>query len=164
LIVRSDELALVCLRIPYGEEQPMADQPRWNQPAQSEVPANPPNIIDLGRIETTNGLDSINESSVRYENLTEAKLTYETPKAREAREQKEIAAQKHANSIDLIKTIMAGVLLLGFFAFGVYLAAFKQNANEADHNLATVILTAIATGIVAYLFGKQDRNKSDKEQ
>jgi hypothetical protein len=93
----------------------MSDATRRDQPARpTEGQAKPPDIIDLDRIETTDGLDSINENSVRFESLTEATLRYETPKAREGREKKELADQAHKHLVGLIKISLASILLLGF--------------------------------------------------
>ena len=142
----------------------MSDSTSGNQPVQpkkTQVPE--PDILDLDRIETTSGLDSINEASVRFESLTEATLKYETPKAREAREKKEFAEQAHKHVVGIIKILLASVLLLGFFALGVYLFAFKPDATEAQKTYATVVLTSIVSGGVGYTFGKQEKNVSDKE-
>ncbi len=142
----------------------MPDTTSGNQPARpSQVQVNQPDVIDLDRVETTSGLDSINEGSVSFESLTEATFKYETPKAREARENKELAEQAHKHVVGLIKIILASVLLLGFFALGVYLFAFKSDATEAQKTYATVVLTSIVSGGVGYAFGKQEKNPSDKE-
>ncbi len=131
----------------------MAEAPRREQPAGLEkTQAKPPAVIDLDRIETTSGFDS----------LTEATVKFETPKAREARERKETADQTHKHLVELIKLGLGSVLLLGFFALGVYLFAFKSGATETQRTLGTTILAAIATGGVGYVFGKKD-NKPDKE-
>lgn len=104
----------------------MSDSASGNQPTHpKETQVNEPDILDLDRIETTSGLDSINEASVKFESLTEATLKYETPKAREAREKRELAEQAHKHTVGLIKILLASALLLGFFALGVYLFAFK---------------------------------------
>ena len=131
----------------------MAEEPHRVNPAEpDEMQAQPPAVIDLDRIETTSGFDS----------LTEATVKFETPKAREARERKEIADQTHKHLVELIKLGLGSVLLLGFFALGVYLFAFKSGATETQRTLGTTILAAIATGGVGYVFGKKD-SKPDKE-
>lgn len=65
--------------------------------------------------------------------------------------------------VGYIKIILAAVLLLGFFALGVYLFAFKPDATEAQKTYATVILTGIVSGGVGYAFGKQEKSGPDKE-
>ncbi len=131
----------------------MAEVPRRDQPAELEkAQAKAPTVIDLDRVETTSGFDS----------LTEATVKFEAPKAREARERKEAADQVQKHRVELIKLSLAGLLLVGFFALGVYLFAFKSEATEAQKTLGTTILTAIVTGGVGYAFGKKE-NKPDKE-
>jgi hypothetical protein len=131
----------------------MAEVPRRDQPVELEkAQAQQPSVIDLDRIETTSGFDS----------LTEATVKFEAPKAREARERKEAADQVQKHRVELIKLSLAGLLLVGFFALGAYLFAFKSEATEAQQTLGTTILTAIVTGGVGYAFGKKE-NKSDKE-
>ena len=131
----------------------MAEAPRREQPAGLEkTQAQPPAVIDLDRIETTSGFDS----------LTEATVKFETPKAREARERRETADQIQKHRVELIKLFLACLILIGFFALGVYLSAFKSTATEAQKTLGATILTAIVTGGVGYVFGKKD-TKPDKE-
>ncbi len=132
------------------------------QPGRPNEATTAPPVVDLDRIETTAGLDSINESTVRFESLTEASLKYEAPKAREARERREEADQAHTHRIEMIKISLASVLLVGFFCLGVYLFALKPGATEAQKTYATVILTAIVSGGVGYAFGKQG-TKPDRE-
>lgn len=130
----------------------MAEAPRREQLAGLEKTQAEPAVIDLDRIETTSGFDS----------LTEATVKFETPKAREARERKETADQTQKHRVELIKLFLGSLLLLGFFALGVYLFAFKSGATETQRTPGTTILTAIVTGGVGYVFGKKE-NKSDKE-
>jgi uncharacterized protein HemX len=130
----------------------MADASRREQPADLKTQAEPPDVIDLDRVETTSGFDSLTEATVRFE----------APKAREARERREAADQVQKHRVELIKLSLAALLLVGFFALGVYLFAFKSGATEAQKTLGTTILTAIVTGGVGYAFGKKE-NKSDKE-
>ena len=100
----------------------MAESPRRQQPAELEnAQAETPAVIDLDRIAATSGFDS----------LTEATVKFEAPKAREARERKEAADQVQKHRVELIKLSLAGLLLVGFFALGVYLFAFKSEATEA---------------------------------
>lgn len=68
--------------------------------------------------------------------------------------------QKHR--VELIRLFLAGLLLVGFFALGVYLFAVKSEATEAQKTLGTTILTVIVTGGVGYAFGKKE-GKPDKE-
>lgn len=131
----------------------MAEAPRWDQPAEPQrTQAREPAMVDLDQITAASTFDS----------LTEATVKFEAPKAREARERKEAADQVQKHRVELIKLSLAGLLLVGFFALGVYLFAFKSEATEAQKTLGTTILTAIVTGGVGYAFGKKE-NKSDKE-
>lgn len=95
-------------------------------------------------------------------NLTEATLKYEAHATRQAREAREAALAAHERLIALVKLAFAGVLLLGFFALGVYLFAFKLGASEAQKLYASTVLTAIASGSAGYAFGKKEA-KSEKE-
>ncbi len=108
---------------------PEGDQPTGAQKVQIQQPA----IIDLDQSKTASGFDS----------LTEATVKFEAPKAREARERKEAADQVQKHRVELIRLSLAGLLLVGFFALGVYLFAVKPEATEAQKTLGTTILTAI---------------------
>ena len=131
----------------------MAEAPHRDQPAEPQkTPAKEAAVVDLARVETTSGLDS----------LTEATVKFESPKAREGRERKEAADQVQKHRVELIKLSLSGLILVGFFALGVYLFAIKPEATEAQKTLGATILTAIVTGGVGYAFGKKE-NKSDKE-
>lgn len=132
----------------------MSEPTRREQPAQwPATQAKQPGIIDLDQVETTSGLDS----------LTEATVKFEAPSAREARERREFSDQAHKHRIDLIKITLASILLLGFFGLGVYLFAVKPRATEAQKTYATAILTSIVSGGIGYAFGKQGGSKPDKE-
>lgn len=131
----------------------MAEAPRRDQPAElQKTQAKEPAIIDLDQIAAASGFDS----------LTEATVKFESPKAREGRERKEASDQVQKHRVELIKLSLAGLILVGFFALGVYLFAIKPEATEAQKTLGTTILTAIVTGSAGYAFGKKE-GKSDKE-
>ena len=94
--------------------------------------------------------------------LTEAKMKFETPGARQSREVRETADAAHERLLALLKLIYAGVMLLVFVSLGVYLFAIKSNATEAQKLYASTVLTAIASGSAGYAFGKK-QDKPDKE-
>ena len=101
-------------------------------------------------------------SALEQGSLTEAKMKFETPAARQAREMRETADAAHERLLALLKLSYAGVLLLVFVSLGVYLFAIKANATEAQKLYASTVLTAIASGSAGYAFGKK-QDKPEKE-
>ena len=71
-------------------------------------------------------------AALEQEALTEAKIKFETPGARQAREKRETADADHERLLALLKLAYAGVLLLVFVSLGVYLFAIKSNATETQ--------------------------------
>lgn len=96
------------------------------------------------------------------ENFSEATIKYEAPETRRAKETLAAANAAHERLVALLKLSYAGVLLLGFFVFGIYLFAFKSNATDIQRLYASTVLTAMASGSAGYAFGKK-QEKSEKE-
>jgi len=94
--------------------------------------------------------------------LTEAKIKFETPGARQARETREEAAAVHERLVTLLKLGFIGVVLLVLTSFAIYLLAIKSNATDSQRLYASTLLTAIVSGSTGYAFGKK-QDKSDKE-
>lgn len=97
------------------------------------------------------------------DSLTEANVKFEAPKAREARERREIATQEHKQRIDLVKLVFAGILLLGILAVAVDLVVLKPTPTESQRTLGSTLLTTLLGGVIGYAFGKLEGGKSDKE-
>ena len=94
--------------------------------------------------------------------LTEARIKFETPGARQARETRESAAAAFERLQTLLKLCFTGILLLSFSGFGLYVLFLSPNATEAQRLSASTILTAIVSGSAGYAFGKK-QDKLDKE-
>ena len=94
--------------------------------------------------------------------LTEAKIKFETPGARQARETRETAAAAFERLQTLLKLGLTGVLLLSFSGFGLYVLFLKPSATEVQRLSATTVLTAIVSGSAGYAFGKK-QDPPDKE-
>ena len=94
--------------------------------------------------------------------LTEAKIKFETPGARQAREKRETADADHERLLAVMKLGFAGFLMIVFVSLGIYLFAFKPNATETQKLYASTVLTAIASGSAGYAFGKK-QDKPEKE-
>ena len=96
------------------------------------------------------------------DNFTEATMRYEAPGTRQAREARETANAALDRLLTLLKFVFAGVLLLAFSCFGVYVLFLKANVTDAQRLSATTVLTAIVSGSAGYAFGKK-QDKPDKE-
>ena len=93
------------------------------------------------------------------ENFSEATIKYEAPETRRAKETLAAANAAHERLVTLLKLGYAGALLLGFFAFGIYLFAFKANATDVQRLYASTVLTAMASGSEAMLLAKNRKSR-----
>lgn len=94
--------------------------------------------------------------------LTEAKIKFETPGARQAQEAREEAAAAYERLLALLKLGFTGTLLLASAGLSLYVLFLKANATETQRLSASTVLTAIVSGSAGYAFGKKP-DKPDKE-
>lgn len=113
-----------------------------------------------------NELDVVNidrlAAALEQGSLTEAKIKFETPGARQVRETREEAAAVHERLVTLLKLGFTGMMLLVLTGFAIYLLAIKSNVTESERLYASTPLTAIASGSAGYAFGKK-QDKPEKE-
>ena len=89
-----------------------------------------------------------------------AKLRREPPPTAASVEQKRLQAA-HERLVSRLKRVFFGILMLGYFALGVYLLSPKSGATEEQKRFAENVLVALAGGATGYLFGRNE-GKSEK--